>query len=106
MKREFNDQEKEMFNHLKKVIDPELMVNIVDLGLVYDVRVDEPTISVEIDISLTSPGCPLGDVILQNAEQVIQNEYPSFQVKVNLVWEPVWSLDRLTEEGKEALGRT
>jgi len=106
MNREFSDKEQEIFDLQKRVIDPELMVNIVDLGLVYDVRVDDTLRTVEVDMTLTSPGCPLGDVIMEDVEQVIKNDLSDYQIKVNLVWEPMWTLDRLTEQGKEALGRT
>lgn len=106
MNREFNDKEKEIFDLLKRVIDPELMVNIIDLGLVYGVRVDESLCTVEVDLTLTSQGCPLGDVIMEDIEQVVKSENSDFHIKVNLVWEPMWTLDRLTEQGKEALGRT
>lgn len=106
MNRELTVQEEEIFNLLKEVIDPELMVNIIDLGLVYDVRVDENLATIEIDMTLTSPGCPLGDVIMEDVEQVIIRSLQDFQIKINLVWEPMWTLDRLTQEGKEALGRT
>lgn len=106
MNSELTELEEEIFNLLKGVIDPELMVNIIDLGLVYGVRVDENSATIEIDITLTSPGCPLGDVIMEDVEQIVKNTYSEFKVKVNLVWEPTWTLDRLTQEGKEALGRT
>ena len=106
MTREFNDKEKDIFNLLKRVIDPELMVNIIDLGLVYDVRLDETLRTIEVDLTLTSPGCPLGDVIMGDVEHVVKNENDGFQVMVNLVWEPIWTLDRLTEKGNEVLGRT
>lgn len=106
MNRELTEQEEEIFQLLKGVIDPELMVNIIDLGLVYDVRIDEKSVAIEVDMTLTSPGCPLGEVIMEDVDQVVKNNFNDYSVKVNLLWEPMWTLDRLTQEGKEALGRT
>lgn len=106
MNRELSTKEQEVFNLLKGVIDPELMVNIIDLGLVYRIHLDEDTKEISIDLTLTSPGCPLGDVIMEDIRQVVATNYPKFKVGVNLVWEPIWTLDRLTEKGKELLGRT
>lgn len=105
MDKEMNLQEQEIFNLLKAVIDPELMVNIVDLGLVYATRLIDAENRIEIDMTLTSQGCPLGDVITEDVHGVISSKYPDHQVEVNLVWEPEWTLEMLTTEGKEALGR-
>ncbi len=90
---------------LKRVIDPELAVNIVDLGLVYGIRLDEQAERIALDMTLTSAGCPLGDVIIEEAYHLLQSHFPDFGVDINLVWEPAWSLDRLTAEGRAALGR-
>lgn len=106
MNRELNTQEQNIFNTLKAVIDPELMVNIIDLGLVYDVRINDAEHRVVIDLTLTSPGCPLGEVIMEDIKQVSTKNHPDYQFDVNLVWEPNWTLEMLTAEGKEALGRT
>lgn len=106
MNRELNTQEQKIFNTLKAVIDPELMVNIIDLGLVYNVRMNELEKRVVIDLTLTSPGCPLGEVIMEDIKQVTAQNHPDYQIDVNLVWEPIWTLEMLTPEGKEALGRT
>lgn len=89
---------------LKYVIDPELMISIIDLGLVYDVRIDESAKKIEIDMTLSTPGCPVGDVIIDDVEQIVKREYNDFEVIVNLVWDPPWSLDKLTPEGRRALG--
>lgn len=90
---------------LKRVIDPELAVNIIDLGLVYGIRVDEQAGRIAVDMTLTSAGCPLGDVIIEEAYQLLQSQFPAFGVDINLVWEPAWSLDRLTAAGREMLGQ-
>jgi metal-sulfur cluster biosynthetic enzyme len=88
---------------LRGVIDPELMVNIVDLGLVYDIRLHDETL--EVDVTLTSPGCPLGDMIMQDIKAVLDTHYPEHEVEVNLVWEPAWSTEMINESGKAALNR-
>lgn len=104
--RTMNTEEEKVVALLKGVIDPELMINIIDLGLVYDVRMDDTGKRIDIDLTLTSPGCPLGEVIMEDARQVIIAGYPDFKVAVNLVWEPMWTIENLTAAGKEALGRT
>lgn len=88
---------------LKNVIDPELMVNIVDLGLVYGVQISTKTQNIIITITLTSPGCPMGDVIMQDIEQTLLRQYPGYKVTVQLIWHPSWSMEMISEEGKLAL---
>lgn len=100
-----NTEEKTIFELLKEVVDPELMVNIIDLGLIYGVTYNEPEHKIDIDLTLTSPGCPMGSLIIEDAQQLIESSYPNFEVKINLVWEPQWSIENLTEAGKEALGQ-
>ncbi len=100
-----NPGKEQIIDLLKNVIDPELAVNIIDLGLVYDIRVDEQARRLAVDMTLTSPGCPLGDVIMEEAYHLLASNFPAYEVGLNLVWEPAWSLDRLTPEGREALGR-
>src|SRR5882757_1021241 len=74
---------------LRKVKDPDLNLNIVDLGLVYDVRVADN--NVEVDMSLTSPGCPSGPEIMGDAEQQLKAIPGVGTVTINLVWSPFWS---------------
>ena len=100
-----NTEEKKIFELLKEVVDPELMVNIIDLGLIYGVTYSEPEHKIDVDLTLTSPGCPMGDLIIEDAQQQIEASYPNFEVNINLVWEPMWSVENLTEAGKEALGQ-
>lgn len=86
---------------LQNVYDPELGVNVVDLGLIYDIRVEED--GVEIDMTLTTRGCPLHDSIaagVRNAVQALGIE----DVKVNLVWEPAWTPERMTDRARQQLG--
>ncbi|MBI4306604.1 MAG: metal-sulfur cluster assembly factor [Chloroflexi bacterium] len=88
---------------LKDVYDPEIPVNIVDLGLVYRVDVNENN-EVEVDMTLTAPGCGMGPYIGQQAEWRIAELEDVEDVKVNVVFEPPWTPDRITDEGKKLLG--
>lgn len=97
-------EEEKILSLLKGVIDPELMVNIIDLGLVYAVKYNESEKTIAIEMTLTSPGCPLGDAITADAQEILRANYPGFSVEIKLVWEPHWNPDRLTPEGKKSLG--
>jgi metal-sulfur cluster biosynthetic enzyme len=97
-----NISEMGIFQSLKEVIDPELYVNIVDLGLVYGVILTKDPLSVKIELTLTSKGCPMGDAIIQDVEQTLMRLYPGLTVNVELVWEPSWSMDMVTDEGHAA----
>jgi metal-sulfur cluster biosynthetic enzyme len=99
-----NTIEEKIMELLKEVIDPELMVNIVDLGLVYGIIVDEANHKIVVDLTLTSPGCPMGDMIIEDARQLIGTNYPNYETEIHLVWEPVWSIEKLSERGKKELG--
>ncbi|HEY1008158.1 MAG TPA: metal-sulfur cluster assembly factor [Sphingobacteriaceae bacterium] len=92
----------EIIEVLRRVIDPELGINIIDMGLVYAIRVAEERIL--IDMTLSSPYCPMGDSILKGVVNSLEQAFPGFEAVVTLVWEPAWSYDQLTEEGKKLLG--
>ncbi len=85
---------------LRDVIDPELGINVVDLGLVYGVAIDENSHAV-IDMTLTSAACPLTDVIEDQAGQVLDGLVTGF--RINWVWMPPWGPDKITAEGREQL---
>jgi metal-sulfur cluster biosynthetic enzyme len=87
---------------LRKVKDPDLNLNIVDLGLVYDVRVEGSDIAV--DMSLTSPGCPSGPEIMSDAERVLKALPGVGTVTVNLVWSPFWTPDRIEPRVRAYMG--
>ena len=87
---------------LRKVKDPDLNLNIVDLGLVYDVRVADG--NVEVDMSLTSPGCPSGPEIMGDAERVLKALPGVGTVTVNLVWSPFWTPDRIEPRVRAYMG--
>lgn len=89
---------------LKAVKDPELNMDVVNLGLIYDIKIN-PDNTVDIDMTLTSPGCPLGPVILTDAFQTVRKNFPDFDdIRINLVWVPFWNPEMMTEEAKEMLG--
>jgi metal-sulfur cluster biosynthetic enzyme len=87
---------------LRRVIDPELNLNVVDLGLVYDVRVEGT--SVQVDMSLTSPGCPSGAEITADAERQLRTVPGVGDVTVNIVWSPFWTPDRIEPRVRAYLG--
>ncbi len=87
---------------LKQIEDPEVGLNIVDLGLIYDVEVQDAVVTVRM--TLTSPGCPVGPQILNGAKMVLENLEGVEQANVALVWEPAWSPDRIDPEYRAALG--
>ena len=87
---------------LRRVKDPELNLNIVDLGLVYDIRVEGADVSV--DMSLTSPGCPSGPEIMTDAEQQLKAIDGVGATSVNLVWTPMWTPDRIEPRVRAYLG--
>jgi metal-sulfur cluster biosynthetic enzyme len=88
---------------LRKVKDPELNLNIVDLGLIYTITVDEGN-KVIVDMSLTSPGCPAGPQILQDVERAIQTLPGVGKVVINLVWEPYWTPERIEPKVRAYMG--
>lgn len=88
---------------LREVIDPEVGVNVIDLGLVYGLEVDGE--DVRVQLTMTSPACPLGAHLRAEAEAAIRRRYPAAAtVTITLVWDPPWSPERMSEEGKRALG--
>lgn len=89
---------------LRKVKDPELNLNVVDLGLIYDVAVQGDGHIVRIDMSLTSPGCPSGPQIMGDVERVVQALDGVEKVYVNLVWEPFWTPERIEPRVRSYLG--
>ncbi len=99
---ESNTEEYKINEMLKGVIDPEIGINIVDLGLVYKIDYIENK-SIGIEMTLSTPACPLGDVIISNVEHILKRSYQDYSISVNLVWEPEWNPEMVSPEGKEAL---
>jgi metal-sulfur cluster biosynthetic enzyme len=88
---------------LRKVKDPELNLNIIDLGLVYTITVDDDN-KVIVDMSLTSPGCPAGPQIMHDVERTIQAMPGVGKVVINLVWEPYWTPERIEPKVRAYMG--
>lgn len=92
---------------LKQVIDPELFVNIVDLGLIYDIKIDENDegkSNVEVEMTMTSPACPAGPQLLGQSKDFVGRLEEVGEVDVKLVMDPPWTPDRMTEDAKDQLG--
>ncbi|HQR25671.1 MAG TPA: metal-sulfur cluster assembly factor [Nocardioides sp.] len=85
---------------MKDVVDPELGINVVDLGLLYGVHVDESS-NVVLDMTLTSAACPLTDVITDQTRSALEGMVAD--VAINWVWMPPWGPDKITEDGREML---
>lgn len=88
----------------KKCFDPEIPVNIWDLGLVYDIQIDEAKESVKVQMTLTAQGCPAAQQIPQDLKKSILKEAKAKHVDVELVFDPPWTPERISEEGKKKLG--
>ncbi|KPL86968.1 metal-sulfur cluster assembly factor [Ardenticatena maritima] len=95
--------EKEVWEALKQVIDPELGVNIVDLGLVYEVHCT-PEGRVQVKMTMTTPACPLSRYLTDAVEAALWRLDGVSAVDVQLVWDPPWHAGMMTEEAKRALG--
>jgi len=91
---------------LKQVVDPELFVNVVDLGLVYTVTTEEveDKTNVTIEMTLTSPACPAGPQIIANSKDVLTRLEGVGEVEVKLVMTPPWAPDRMTDDARDQLG--
>lgn len=93
-----------ILEQLKTIDDPELGVNIVDLGLIYNIIIDQEKKEVIVDMTLTSPGCPLGFAFEEWVKEAILKIKGVKSVKINLVFEPAWSPEKMTDEIREQLG--
>lgn len=88
---------------LRVVVDPEVGVNIVDLGLIYGIEVTPA--AVKIDLTMTSPACPMSDLIIDDAEAALRPALPeSCKVSIDLVWNPPWEPAMMSDKARENLG--
>ncbi|MCL5239375.1 MAG: metal-sulfur cluster assembly factor [Candidatus Marsarchaeota archaeon] len=90
-------------NALKNTVDPEIGINIVDLGLLYDIKVDEKN-DISLRLTMTSPMCPVTSVIMADVQLRLENLPEAGKVSLDLVWEPAWSPEMITEEYRVAMG--
>jgi len=99
IKREITKND--VFEALKSVIDPEIGINIVDLGLVYNVSISDEEII--IDMTLTTPGCPMHGSIIDWVKRILELSYPEKKIIINLVWDPIWTPEKMSEEARKQL---
>jgi len=108
MKLEITDPQYEgkllLMQKLSEVMDPELGLNIIDLGLVYDIEIDNESKVISIIMTLSTPACPAGGFIKGNVELVARESYPDFTIAITLTFEPRWSSAMVSEAGRQALG--
>jgi metal-sulfur cluster biosynthetic enzyme len=88
---------------MRDVVDPELGINVVDLGLVYGINLEDDHATAVIDMTLTSAACPLTDVIEDQARNALVKSGLVSEMKINWVWIPPWGPDKITEDGREQL---
>jgi len=86
------------------VRDPELELNIVDLGLIYGIDVDKEKKITSIIMTLSTPTCPAGDYIKGGVELMAKEACPGFEIRIEVTFEPLWSADNISEAGREELG--
>ena len=103
MENEFLETEEKIVKVIKTVYDPEIPVNIYDLGLIYNVDVDDDK-NVVIDMTFTAPSCPAADFIIEDVRQKVEGIEGIKSAHINLVFEPEWNKDMMTEEAKLELG--
>jgi metal-sulfur cluster biosynthetic enzyme len=94
----------DLIEALKGVEDPEIGMNIVDLGLIYGFRWDEEAGDVDIEMTLTSPGCPLGPEIIREVKRALTAFDDVFEVDVELVWKPLWHPSMMSDYARDELG--
>ena len=100
---EFLSTEESIIKMLRTVFDPEIPVNVYDLGLVYKIDVDDDQ-NVSIDMTMTAPSCPMADFILEDVKEKVESVEGVKKVEVNLIFEPEWTKDMMSEEAKLELG--
>jgi len=90
---------------LNEIQDPELGIGIVDLGLIY--RADWIETGIEVDVTMTAPSCPFGEELLDEVNKILQQRFrEASSIRVRVIWDPPWGLDRLSKVAREALGLT
>ena len=94
-----SDIKNKVIEAIKKIYDPEIPVNIYELGLIYRLEVDEKN-KVEVDMTLTSPNCPVAESLPKQVKDTIMKIEGVSDVNLNLVWEPPWNKDRMSEAAK------
>jgi metal-sulfur cluster biosynthetic enzyme len=99
-----SENELKVLQVIKTVIDPEVGVNIVDIGLIYHIDFNEDEKRIHVLMTLSARGCPVGDTIINQVEMVVKAYWNEYIVDVELTWEPQWNPSMITDEGQAALG--
>ena len=94
-----DDLKQKIIERLKKVYDPEIPVNIYELGLIYKIEIDKKN-NVKVDMTLTTPNCPVADSLPKQVKEYIMNVKGVSDVKLNLVWDPPWDKSKMSEAAK------
>ena len=94
-----SDLKQKIINEIKKVYDPEIPVNIYELGLIYNIEIDKKN-NVKVDMTLTTPNCPVADSLPKQVKEYIMNVKGVSDVKLNLVWDPPWDKSKMSEAAK------
>ena len=95
--------ERDIIRALRQVYDPEIPVNVYDLGLIYEIKVDSDH-NVYVQMTLTAPNCPMADYVVQQVKEAVEDVPGVISVEIDLVWEPVWDKSRMSEEALVELG--
>lgn len=104
---EMNDRlkvEERIIEVLRTVYDPEIPVNVYDLGLIYRIELNEDATELSLDMTLTAPGCPMADFIMEDVRQKLEGLSELKKVDVNLVFEPEWNREMMSDTAKMELG--
>lgn len=97
------ESKEKIIETLREIYDPEIPINIYDLGLIYGINMDQEG-NVEIEMTLTSMGCPLAGMTAYRVEEVVKEKIPGVKkVNVKIVWDPPWTPEKITPEGREVL---
>ena len=98
------EMQEKVIDVVKTVYDPEIPVNIYDLGLIYRIELENDNTALSVDMTLTAPNCPAADFILEDVRQKLEAIQGLAHVDVNLVFEPEWTKDMMSEEAKVEMG--
>jgi len=94
--------EEKIRSALHNVIDPEVGMNIVDLGLIYGIEISG--LKLCINLTMTTPACPMGDMIMEDVRYTLTDLAPAAEIEINLVWEPPWSPEKMSENARGHFG--
>ena len=102
-KRMYMNLERDIIRALRQVYDPEIPVNVYDLGLIYEIKVNEEH-EVYVQMTLTAPNCPMADYVVEQVKSAVEDVPGVVSAQIDLVWEPIWDKSRMSEEALVELG--